>query len=79
MRDSCGKSLCEPENIPIHLPLCKLAKATSCSSGLSKAPGQGFYFFLGAYTLIMLSALSFHKVEKPSAGKDETPALAAHT
>lgn len=55
----------------------KLAKATSCSSNLSKAPGEGGYFFLGAYMLMMRSALSFNKIQKPSASKDEKP-LVAH-
>lgn len=73
----CCQRASDPPGIPVAKPLqvgeyshsftspCKLAKATSCSSDLSKAPGQGDYFFLGAYMLTMCSALSFNEIKNP--------------
>lgn len=76
-----GSVLCQgapdPGRIPVAKPwqgtedshsfssLHQLAKGTSCSSGLSRAPGQKDYFFPGSYTPITLSALSINKAENP--------------
>lgn len=75
----------DPRRIPVAKPwqvreyshsfssLHKLAKATSCSSGLSRAPGQGDYFFPGSYTPITLRALSINKVENPKSKQGWKP------